>query len=352
MYVVNIVDRLDIVNFGIWNAAIATAPVLKEKFGIISQLWYPKNSSQVPPNIDKIVELIPISSLDSFPSLPGDTIIVSHGCWRMPTQVGAKLKKKGYPWMYVPHGMLESWSMHQKWYLKYPYFWLYERNASLRADVVRAVSTPEKNNLLKIYDRVILIPNGNPVPVREFEKDWQLKPLTFLFLGRLHKKKGIIPLIRAWKASKLNNNPQFQLLIAGPDDGLLDKLQIEFSGINNLKYLGAVFGENKINLLRQSHFFVLPSFSEGFPTSVIEAMQYGLIPVISEGCNFPEAFQNQLAIKVIPDVENIKITLEQISGINGMPQLSIKCKEFACQNYSIERIAELQYQCFRDLLKL
>lgn len=350
MFVVNIVDRVDMVNFGIWNAAVATAPMLKAKYGVVSQLWYPARSAQVPSMLSNMLELVPIGSLENLPSLPAKSIIVTHGCWRLPTRLGIALKKKGFPWMYVPHGMLEPWSMSQKWYLKYPYFWMYEKPQSLKADMVRAVSLPEKLNLLATYPRVVHIPNGNFPPHDLVTKDWETPPLTFLFLGRLHKKKGLVPLLQAWKFSALNNNPAFRLVIAGPDDGLLPWLKDQLNDTNNATYIGPIFGDEKKRLLLQSHFFVLPSFSEGFPTSVVEAMQYGLIPLISEGCNFPEVFEYGLAIRLEPEVKQIKEGLEQVGNLSNMAQLSEKCRGFAVQHYSIERIADLQYQCYRELL--
>ncbi|MGC8803071.1 MAG: glycosyltransferase [Bacteroidales bacterium] len=350
MFVVNIVDRVDMVNFGIWNAAVATAPVLKAKYGVISQLWYPAQSAQPPAMLSNMLEIIPISSSRRLPFLPPGAIVVTHGCWRLPTRLGTALKKKGFPWMYVPHGMLEPWSMSQKWYLKYPYYWWYERPNSLRADIVRAVSLPEKENLEAVYPRVIHIPNGNYPPEVMRTKDWMALPLTFLFLGRLHKKKGLVPLVQAWKSSTLYNNPAFRLIIAGPDDGLLSWLKDQLTDAMNVSYVGPIFGDEKNKLLQQSHFFVLPSYSEGFPTSVVEAMQYGLIPLISSGCNFPEVFGQGLAIGVEPDVKQIKEALEQVGNIADKAQLSEKCRRFAVQHYSIERIADLQYQCYRELL--
>jgi glycosyltransferase involved in cell wall biosynthesis len=268
----------------------------------------------------------------------------------MPTRIGIKLKNKGFPWVYVPHGMLEPWSLSQKWYIKYPYFWLFEKKWSLQANLVRAVSQPEGINLQKIYPHVVYIPNGNKPPQNLPSKIWNVRPLNFLFLGRLHKKKGLIPLVKSWKLSKLNNDPNYQLIIAGPDDGLLHQLSNELKSSNNILYVGPVFGQAKEQLLKNSHFFLLPSYSEGFPTSVVEAMQYGLIPVISEGCNFPEVFANQLAFKAEPNINSIKNALELVVATQNIALIADKCQKFATEQFSIEHIADLQYQCYSSLL--
>ncbi len=351
MYVINIVDRIDKVNFGIWNAAIATAEILKNKYNISSQLWCPLHQIDPQEVIPSSIELVKINSLKILPTPPTDSIIVTHGCWRMPTRIGFQLRKMNYPWIYVPHGMLEPWGMKQKFFIKIPYFYLFEYPCSLNANCVRAVSVPEMSNLKKKYPQVVHIPNGSAIPNFKLHKNWNSSPYIFLFLGRLHKKKGIIPLIQAWKSSLLSQSYEYQLIIAGTDDGELPHVLNLIKNCSNIRYLGPIFGKEKEKLLLKAHFFILPSFSEGFPTSVIEAMQYGLIPIISEGCNFPEVFEKKMAFKVLPDSSNIREVLHNIIKHENFEKLSKECQTYANENYSLEHIAYLQYKCYTNLLK-
>lgn len=355
MRIINIIDRFDKVNYGIWNAAIATAPILKEKFNVVSELWYPSSSYNVKLDID----CVPLNrDIDSPEKLiqqrnlkPESDIIVTHGCWQYPTRWGYAFKKLGFKWVYTPHGMLEPWSMKQKWLQKKVYYYLIERKYTKLSDIVRAVGKPELLNLKKIFRNTILIPNGsNVVPLVARNK--KTEPLIFLFMARLHHKKGIIPLIHTWKSSKLSNNSKYKLIIAGPDDGELNNLKKEIQNAENVKYIGAIYDDEKINVLKSAHFFVLPSFSEGFPTSVIEAMQYSLIPIITEGCNFPEAFEHKLAIKISPEIKSIKKGIESVINYSSkqLESHSEKCFDFASQNYSLEKIAKQQYNMYITLI--
>ncbi len=353
MFVINIIDRFDWVNFGIWNAAIATSDILYSKYNVKSYLCFQVQNLPVPDRLPQHIELIPITGrfrLNTNFKL-SETIVVSHGCWRLPTRMAYQLKKNNYKWVYTPHGMLEPWSLQQKWFRKKIYYHLIEKPYSTKADIVRAVSQPEFQRLLKTYPRVIHIPNGSE-PIKDIQKNWRSKPLQFLFMARLHKKKGIIPLVQGWKKSQLNNNPNFELNIVGPNDGELFNLQNELKNCNNINYKGAVYNDDKDKMLRDSHFFILPSYSEGFPTSVIEAMQYGLIPLISEGCNFPEVFNHNLALKVEPYSEQIKETLNYLLNLSlsELETISKNCQSFAANNYSIEHIADLQFQLYQQLL--
>jgi glycosyltransferase involved in cell wall biosynthesis len=260
-----------------------------------------------------------------------------------------------YKWLMVPHGMLEPWSMQQKWFKKWLYFSLVERRLLAKANVIRAVGSPEFNNLQKMLStKVVLIPNGIP-PLDQPLSEKPTSPRHFLFMARLHHKKGLLPMVQAWLKSSLANNNLYLLTIAGPDDGELPALKalLASSGATNIQYVGAVYGEDKEVLLQRSHFYLLPSFSEGFPTSLLEAMQYGLIPLMTSGCNFPEALKAELAIAITPEENSI------LQGLNLAAELSStdintwgqKAAAFVNQNYNLNHIAELQYKLYRAMLE-
>jgi len=63
-------------------------------------------------------------------------------------------------------------------------------------------------------------------------------------------------------------------------------------------FFGPAFGEEKEELLRSASAFILPSFSEGLPMSVLEAWAYGLPVVITPECNLPEGFAFQAALEI------------------------------------------------------
>jgi glycosyltransferase involved in cell wall biosynthesis len=353
MQIINIVDRLDKVNYGIWQAAISTANILHNQYNVKTELWYPEDAQQLPDYQYGNVKLVPVSNDIPVIETPDQTIVITHGCWQYPSRWGFALHNRGIKWIYTPHGMLEPWSMNQKWIKKVFYFNFVEKTLSRQADLVRAVGKPEYDNLKTIFKNVMHIPNG--CKSRQFRpKDWNMQPLQFLFMARLHKKKGIMPLIEAWRKSILNNNSKFKLIIAGPDDGELNSVKKMLEkGSVNIEYVGLAYGEIKENLLQNSHFYLLPSFSEGFPTSVVEAMQYGLVPIISDGCNFPEAFDNKLAFKVTPDTKSILNVLDNVAVQTPqyLNELSERASSFISQNYSLEKISQMQYDLYCKLLK-
>jgi glycosyltransferase involved in cell wall biosynthesis len=70
------------------------------------------------------------------------------------------------------------------------------------------------------------------------------------------------------------------------------------SAAADVLFYGPAFGEEKEALLRGAEAFILPSFSEGLPMSVLEAWAYGLPVVMTPECNLPEGFARQSALKI------------------------------------------------------
>jgi len=317
MKIVHIIDSFTKVNYGIWNAVANTAMVLSENYGHDSFMIYPISDysydlpsiTGIPISEIKVKSAISIMNEHNF--IPSDTIIVTHGCWQFPTRWGHNLKQNGFKWIYVPHGMLEPWSLRQKKLKKRLYFKFIEGKYVKKADSVRAVGKPEFTNLKQYFSNIQLIPNGVECP--KIIPDPQLSKVVYLYMARLHHKKGVDLLIDAWKQSNLFEKAGFELHIAGPDDGLGDFVRKNATG--NIKYLGAIYNELKESELTLATFYILPSYSEGFPTSVIEAMSYGLIPIITEGCNFPEAIDHGVAKIILPEIQSIIYGIENISHL-------------------------------------
>ena len=165
MRVINIVDELSKVNFGIWNSAISTAGELRAQ-NIDSEIWA-FGDITLPPGVDITCKLVKDEGLKKFAEMaealdPGNDVIVTHGCWRFPTKWGYWFAKKGFVWVYTPHGMLEPWALQQKKVKKKIYLELFEKKWARYAAAIRAVSSTEAANLRSIFpsSKIIHISNG------------------------------------------------------------------------------------------------------------------------------------------------------------------------------------------------
>ena len=102
--------------------------------------------------------------------------------------------------------------------------------------------------------------------------------IKILFLSRVIVEKGIFELLEAFE--NLNKRVEnLELIIAG-DGEAFNQLKKMVKGKKNIRLTGFVEGEKKIALLKESDLYILPSYTEGLPISVLEAMLFGL-PVIT-----------------------------------------------------------------------
>lgn len=115
---------------------------------------------------------------------------------------------------------------------------------------------------------------------------------SIVFLGRLSNAKGVDDLLHAFKLVKIAC-PEAVLFIAG--DGDVENYKIIASDLdlsNSVIFLGWISGSEKIRVLESADVYCLPSYNEGFPMGVIEAMSIG-IPVVSTFAGgIPDAITN------------------------------------------------------------
>lgn len=153
--------------------------------------------------------------------------------------------------------------------------WLYPRSAGFIAQTKRASDFKKKQFDDKLYIKVI------PNAIKPVERHPHIaRENQIVYIGRLSKEKGVARLIEAFH--KINNK-SWTLALGGDGPELSNlKILVENLNLNNrVTFLGKV---SKIDLLlAESSIFVLPSFLEGFPNALCEAMSAGL-PSICFDC--------------------------------------------------------------------
>lgn len=147
---------------------------------------------------------------------------------------------------------------------------------------------------------------------RKFEDE---RTLSILYLGRIEKNKGIDYMLGAAKCLKADGVP-FTLHFAGKEETegeYIPRFQAELG--DSFIYHGVVFGKGKIDLLKQCDVFLLPSFYEGLPMSLIETMSFGMVPVVTNVGSISSVVtdnQNGLFVKV-KDTDSIVFAIKTLS---------------------------------------
>lgn len=163
-----------------------------------------------------------------------------------------------------------------------------ERWGTAWANEIIVISEVIKDLLEKKYKRTDtnLIFNGVTPPVFsksiDFIKSLGLKPRNYVFtLGRFVEEKGFDLLIKAFNELKQG---EYRLVIAGDADHEIPytKKLKRLAGMHNVILPGFVRGEELHQLFTHARLFVLPSFHEGLPISLLEAMSYRLPVLVSD----------------------------------------------------------------------
>lgn len=275
----------------------------------------------------------------------------THGIWQYPSiATSVYCHSNRVPYMISPHGMLDPWAVrHHRW-KKILAYAIFESNHVHGARCLRALCDSEARSIrqMGLKNPVAIIPNGIDLPKdvqgkatdnssgqsEEGRAPWvgYVEPgrKVLLFLSRIHPKKGLMNLLKAWKASLDAQSSAFNswcLAIAGWDqDGheselkrLATELNISWADIRDggnqatinggqrstLFFLGPQFNVAKAACYANCDAFILPSFSEGLPMVVLEAWAGGKPVLMTPECNLPEGFAATAAVKIETGVIDI-----------------------------------------------
>jgi len=263
-----------------------------------------------------------------------------HGLWRYTSiAVSRWHRRTSKPYIVHPHGMLDCWAVRNSRWKKTLASVLYERSMLDGAACIRALCLPEAESIQNYGCRnpVCVIPNGIDLPKGPFGPPaWHghLEPGTkvLFYLGRLHPKKGLMNLLRAWAATNGTETRQsggksgpraghnWVLVIAGWGEGgheaelkrLADELKLHWTDVREAKascaeksggpggliFIGPQFGKVKADCYHHSDAFVLPSVSEGLPMVILEAWAHSKLVLMTPACNLPEGITSNAGIEI------------------------------------------------------
>lgn len=213
-------------------------------------------------------------------------LIHNHGLWMMPNVYPA-WASRGTSCRVVmsPRGTLSEWALRHHAWRKKLFGWLFQNEALERADAFHATALSEYEDIRRLGYRqpVCILPNGIDTP--PLVPKTRSGRRTLLYLGRIHKVKGIENLLHAWKAVH-RRFENWELVIAGPDDrGYLAQYRALASrlALERISFPGPIYGDEKLATYRRASLFVLPTHSENFAMTVAEALAVGTPVIVTKG---------------------------------------------------------------------
>lgn len=217
-------------------------------------------------------------------------------------------------------------------------------------DVVVALSKEWKDMLSRYLRGVSIVVVPNPVEIyQECERAWNQE---ILFVGKIEQRKGIDVLLRAMVAV-LRRYPDARLIVAGHGD-IRRSIDIatELGVIGNVEFRGWVSREDLKHLWCDVSMFCLPSFAEGVPIAMLEAMSSGL-PVVTCGVGgIPDVVEDGVNGLLVDPGDSVQLA-EAIVSLLGNPsrgrELGRLARETIRGRFGTEAVVGVMSQVYQSL---
>ena len=298
-------------------------------------------------------------------------IVHVHGLYRFPPTYSAwKSKSVGIPFIIRPHGNLDPFLMKQSRYcfpLKKIYEHLFDIPNLNHAAAIHYTSDEEAQQALPLglSSKPMVMPNGI---------DWQSykhlpskgifrhsigitkRQKLVLFLGRINFKKGLDLLIPALgHVSK--KIPDVHLAIVGPDnDHYLEKVRQWCKAQHieaNVSFVGYLDPDKAREAYIDANIFVLPSYSENFGMTVVEAMACGCPVIISDRVNiWKDVKKADAGLVVGLDSQELAGAItKMLTDMQSSQAMGLRGRQAAAMKYAWPPIVRQLTEAYCELIK-
>lgn len=254
-------------------------------------------------------------------------VVHLHSVFLWPTWFAAKMCiKYKKPYILSPRGMLVNELIEKKnSIIKKLYIKFIESKNIKNAKFLHCTSNLEKLELQKVILKlspIVVIANGllegteNKFNIKQNRAPYFPEGGYILYIGRINWKKGLDRIVEA-----MTYMSSGELVIAGNNDGYLEELMKKCSnlGLNHrVHFIGQVIGKDKESLIKNSALVVLPSYSENFGNTLIEAMSFGKCVACTPGVGLAEEIKLSEAGYILPESPKLMgIYMNQIMNDQG-----------------------------------
>lgn len=175
------------------------------------------------------------------------------------------------------------------------------------------------------------------------------KENSICYVGRLNKNKNVESLVRCWELIS-KKFPDWRFYIVGTGEA-----QNELIGLSNHLKLKNIFFEgfqNPLDYYKKSKIMLSASSNEGYPMTIIEAMMFGCVPIVSNtysalngliSSNF-----NGIKVNNTNYMEFVNVLINILSNQVKISEMANNCIDFAKQ-YDAENVIQRWYKLFNEL---
>ena len=244
------------------------------------------------------------------------------------------------------------------------------RSVFEKSDVIVALSSSDRDYISSFgidEDKIIVIPNAiDPSDLERYRlksdelesfREWYnlSDKRVVLFVGQIIQRKGISYLLKSIPQILRKSKEETSFVFVGKGDALKDSLclaqELEIEG--NVIFTGAVSARDLVAFYQISDLFVLPSLSEGLPTSILEAMYFG-IPVVSTDIPGVRDHFSEFALLVSPrDEDALADAVHTLLTDRDLAKsLSRKGKALVASQYTWDRVTREYEMIYSNLCEV
>jgi len=188
------------------------------------------------------------------------------------------------------------------------------------------------NNLPAVANKIRVLPNATPSVARSQVQMPRSEEINITCLGLLGERKGTSVLLEA--LNKIDIQQSWKATIAGNGEVAKYQAESERLGIaNRVSFPGWISGEDVEKLLASTDIYVLPSFAENLPMSILEAFAHG-VPVIATPVGaVPEVVEDGVNGLIVPAGDAILLS-NAIGRLVEAPDLRAKMGALAREKHA------------------
>ena len=191
-------------------------------------------------------------------------------------------------------------------------------------------------------DKIVMI-HGSGVNVEKFTPTELPAVPTFLYIGRLIRDKGVVEYLEACKIIKADYGEKVRCLLVGPYDSNPSALKPQ--ELQPLVDNGIIeyFGEQRDvrPFISQCSVYVLPSYHEGTPKTVLESMAMGraIITTDAPGCKETVVDGVNGYLSRVKDANDVAVKMKKlIEHAEIVATMGIKSREMACDIFDVKKV--------------
>ena len=305
-------------------------------------------------------------------------LIHIHGLWSGLLHKAANFAcENNIPVIWSTHGMTAPWSMHHKWWKKLPAWQLYQKRDLKRAVAIHCTTEQEVEwNKSLGFSNCFIAPLGTHLPkIKQFHSTATANNYTLLFVGRIYPVKGLVNLIKAWKLvqshpsnsqdstipfyryrSNLPLNPQWKLRIVGPDQaghqGELESLVRELGLADSVEFPGPKFGDELNSEYDNCDCLILPSFTENFGATIVDALAHGKPCIASTFTPWRELQERGCGWWVSNEPEQLAVAIREMSSLDDTARREMGSRgcELVEKKYTWDAVVKAMVARYREVL--